>query len=305
MAARHDPDESTVKNFLKGLSFSQLLAGALAAVTSFLLSSKIGIAGSVIGVAVASIVSTAASQIYQNVIDASSKKLQNAAAQQLGEAAADGKDQDAGTQTIPPVGASGNGRGRKARVVASDGAAVDAGSSTNADNGRKSGNGGVPLTKHDKRVAIVVAAVSGLIAVAVTAGVILALTGGKGTDSVVHDIINPSMTSDDGGEMSPSPSQSVITPSTDATSTSEPSSTASTSTPKSGAHQDANTNDGGSDGNVTDTDPSASPSAGQDAGGNTDDANGSGEAGTDGSGQDGAGQSSDGQQNKNADANGD
>ena len=303
MAARHDPDESTVKNFLKGLSFSQLLAGALAAVTSFLLSSKIGIAGSVIGVAVASIVSTAASRIYQNVIDASSKKLQNAAAQQLGEAPADGKDQDADTQTIPPVGASGNGRGRKARVVASDGAAVDAGSATNAGNGRKSGNGRVPLTKHDKRVAIVVAAVSGLIAVAVTAGVILALTGGKGTDSVVHDIINPSMTSDDGGEMSPSPSQSVITPSMDATSTSEPSSAAGTSTPKSGAHQDTNTNGGGSDGNVTD--PSASPSAGQDAGGNTDDANGSGETGAGGSGQDGTGQSSDGQQNKDADTNDD
>ena len=68
-----------MKNFFKGLSFSQLFAGALAAITSFLLSSKIGIAGSVIGVAVASIVSTAASQIYKNVIDASSKKLQDAA----------------------------------------------------------------------------------------------------------------------------------------------------------------------------------------------------------------------------------
>ncbi len=58
---------------------------ALAAVTSFLLSSKIGIAGSVIGVAVASIVSSSASQLYQNVIDASSKKLQDAA-QQVGVA---------------------------------------------------------------------------------------------------------------------------------------------------------------------------------------------------------------------------
>ena len=46
-----------VRNFFKGLSVTQLSAGALAAVTSFLLSAKIGIAGSVIGVAVGSIVS--------------------------------------------------------------------------------------------------------------------------------------------------------------------------------------------------------------------------------------------------------
>ena len=99
-----------MKNFFKGISFSQLLAGALAAVTSFLLSSKIGIAGSVIGVAVASIVSTAASQLYQNVIDASSKKLQDAA-QQVGVApphanAHTGDHSTADiddTQTIAPV----------------------------------------------------------------------------------------------------------------------------------------------------------------------------------------------------------
>lgn len=100
-----------MKNFFKGLSFSQLFAGALAAITSFLLSSKIGIAGSVIGVAVASIVSTAASQIYKNVIDASSKKLQDAAQNQLRLApadpqagdAVDGTD-DAGSRPTAPSG---------------------------------------------------------------------------------------------------------------------------------------------------------------------------------------------------------
>lgn len=64
-----------MKNFFKGISFTQVLAGSLAAVTSFLLASKIGIAGSVIGVAIGSIVSAVASQLYQNVIHASSKKL--------------------------------------------------------------------------------------------------------------------------------------------------------------------------------------------------------------------------------------
>lgn len=57
-----------MKNFFKGISLSSIAAGALAAVTSFLLSAKIGIAGSVIGVAIGSIVSAVSSQIYQNVL---------------------------------------------------------------------------------------------------------------------------------------------------------------------------------------------------------------------------------------------
>ncbi|EPI61651.1 hypothetical protein HMPREF1578_00763, partial [Gardnerella pickettii JCP8017B] len=73
-----------VKNFFKGISFTQVLAGSLAAVTAFLLSSKIGIAGSVIGVAIGSIVSAVASQLYQNVIHASSKKIQSSSALKSG-----------------------------------------------------------------------------------------------------------------------------------------------------------------------------------------------------------------------------
>ncbi len=74
-----------MKNFFKGISFTQVLAGSLAAVTSFLLASKIGIAGSVIGVAVGSIVSAVASQLYQNVIHASSRKLAEANANNVAE----------------------------------------------------------------------------------------------------------------------------------------------------------------------------------------------------------------------------
>ena len=60
---------------LEGLSVPQVAAGALAAVTSMLLSSKIGIAGSVIGVAVGSVVSTVASQVYKQFLQASADKL--------------------------------------------------------------------------------------------------------------------------------------------------------------------------------------------------------------------------------------
>lgn len=61
------------------LSFAQVMAGALAAATSLLLSSYIGIAGSVIGAAVASIVSAVSSQVYKKVISASADKIRDVA----------------------------------------------------------------------------------------------------------------------------------------------------------------------------------------------------------------------------------
>lgn len=57
------------------LSMAQVTAGALAAVTSMLLASQIGIYGSVIGVAVGSIVSAVASQLYKKFLMSSAEKL--------------------------------------------------------------------------------------------------------------------------------------------------------------------------------------------------------------------------------------
>lgn len=65
-----------MKDFFKNIKWLQILAGALAAVTSFLLMNRIGIAGSVIGAAVASIVTALATQIYQNVLNVSHDKMQ-------------------------------------------------------------------------------------------------------------------------------------------------------------------------------------------------------------------------------------
>ncbi|WP_455676227.1 hypothetical protein [Pseudoscardovia suis] len=65
-----------MKNFFGNIKWSQILAGALAAVTSFLFMNKIGIAGSVIGAAVASIVTALATQVYQDVLKASHDTMQ-------------------------------------------------------------------------------------------------------------------------------------------------------------------------------------------------------------------------------------
>ena len=61
------------------LSIAQVIAGALAAATVFLLSSVIGVAGSLIGAAVGSIVSAVSSQVYKKMLSASADKIRDVA----------------------------------------------------------------------------------------------------------------------------------------------------------------------------------------------------------------------------------
>lgn len=70
---------SGLKQIFSDLSFPQVTAGALAAVTSMLLASNVGIAGTVIGVAVSSVVSAVASQVYKQFILASAEKVKDLA----------------------------------------------------------------------------------------------------------------------------------------------------------------------------------------------------------------------------------
>lgn len=83
MAEETKPAKKEAASFWRSLfddiSIAQLLAGALAAVTSMLLASRIGIAGSVIGVAVGSIVSAVASQVYKKFLSASAEKIKDMA----------------------------------------------------------------------------------------------------------------------------------------------------------------------------------------------------------------------------------
>ena len=228
-----------MKNFFKGISFSSIFAGALAAVTSFLLSAKIGIAGSVIGVAAGSIVSAVATQVYKNVLKASGEKLQNAVpfvANDKDGTDGAGKSGDDATTVIAPAESKGeqtktlsaeesdettvmtsvdgdtttampatSGRvissaqagGRESNILPDN-----AGSNILPDNaggsiqhaGRRAS---FDAWLHGKRAPIVIAIVSALIGVAVSAGLILAFTGGHGTDTVVRDMVNSKQTPSD------------------------------------------------------------------------------------------------------------
>ncbi len=237
-----------MKNFFKGISFSSIFAGALAAVTSFLLSAKIGIAGSVIGVAAGSIVSAVATQVYKNVLKASGEKLQNAVpfvANDKDGTDGAGKSGDDATTVIAPAESKGeqtktlsaeesdettvmtsvdgdttaampatSGRvissaqagGRESNILPDNAGSNilpdNAGSNILPDNaggsiqhaGRRAS---FDAWLHGKRAPIVIAIVSALIGVAVSAGLILAFTGGHGTDTVVRDMVNSKQTPSD------------------------------------------------------------------------------------------------------------
>ena len=63
------------KGLFGDISIPQIIAGAAAAATSVALASKIGIAGSVIGAAVSSVITVVSSQIYRHFISASAEAL--------------------------------------------------------------------------------------------------------------------------------------------------------------------------------------------------------------------------------------
>lgn len=220
-----------MKNFFKGISFSSIFAGALAAVTSFLLSAKIGIAGSVIGVAAGSIVSAVATQVYKNVLKASGEKLQNAVpfvANDKDGTDGAGKSGDDATTVIAPAESEGEQTktlsaeesdettvmtsvdgDTTAAMPATSGRVISSAQAGGRESNILPDNAGGSIQHagrrasfdawlHGKRAPIVIAIVSALIGVAVSAGLILAFTGGHGTDTVVRDMVNSKQTPSDG-----------------------------------------------------------------------------------------------------------
>ena len=177
-----------MKKFFEGLSLSSIVAGTLAAVTSFLLASKIGIAGSVMGAPASYIVSAVATKIYQNILTASGEKLQSASSSGNDDDTTDNKsDKAAESESDTTMTGMVNtvSTARKPREVVS-----------NRANGRTySVNELRKARSHNsKRTAIIVTLVSGLLAVAVTAGIVMLVTQGRGTDHIITPSTTPTQT---------------------------------------------------------------------------------------------------------------
>lgn len=75
MSQRSDEPRGVFDDF----SFSAVAASALTAATSFLLTSKIGLAGSLIGAMIAAIISTVSTQVYKGMLLASADRIKEAA----------------------------------------------------------------------------------------------------------------------------------------------------------------------------------------------------------------------------------
>ena len=373
-----------MENFFKGISFSSICAGALAAVTSFLLSAKIGIAGSVIGVAAGSVVSAVATQVYKNVLKASGEKLQQAVP--LPSSSDEASDEPAADET-QVLGSSA--KGDETRIIGSSPVASDATMVLSADTvaiapsglprvissgqededatrtlGDIAGAGKTPVVQdgqrgvgsasiangksaarsargvqvqhagrrssnwlHSKYAPAIIAFVSALVGVGVSAGLILAFTGGQGTDTVVRNVVHEKVVPSNentGGSVSgneQAPAQKPKSDSTDSngeTTTGGSDKTTSGSTDSSTSNgTSSNTTNGSTSGNSgsssdnssngptqTGTDSSNGTSSNGGTSGTTGDgsSSGTGSSGTDGSTGTGTSGSTDGTAGSTGDA---
>lgn len=195
----HEKKESE-KSVFDDLSVPQVVAGALAAVTSLLLSNVIGLAGSVIGVAVASIVSAVSSQAYKHFLAKSAENIKShisndddsneewaeniengTAAHPVPNAAATAHESETATRQMREV------RGTSTPHLGDKGAMTQTGIEKRASSIKK--------TKVQRGV-IVISIVSALVAVVVYAVFINVATQGQGVGTKTPSIISTTTTND-------------------------------------------------------------------------------------------------------------
>ena len=309
------------------LSATQVIAGALAAVTSMLLASQIGIAGSVIGVAVGSIVSTVASQLYKKFLAASADRLRDlspveamapASSKGIGaKASAVGDVGNRDGRTVE-LGLSSQGKVASAKAFGADGGdgspAEDVGISTeetavldpavlrtshtpSIDDTALQGDATVikaqSMRKHKRKLqrrVAAVAVVSALAAVVLSAFLVNAVTDGQGFGAKVSTIPYVQSNQTDQGESSDGDAGS------DASRNDGSQENGGSSTEDASKDKDSSAQDNGSTGSNGDNQQggSADPSnpsggTGEDQGSGTGSGDGSGDGGTDTGGSQGSG----------------
>lgn len=179
------------------LSIAQVIAGALAAATVFLLSSVIGVAGSLIGAAVGSIVSAVSSQVYKKMLSASADKIRDVAPDGVSANQADLDE----TRLMAPVSSS------ETRVIDSGKVAASATKVMGADDIRYQAHASsdkavdpalqrAHVRRRRKarvqRSVIIVSVVSALIAIVISAGLIHVFTDGQGIGEKTEPIFTAS-----------------------------------------------------------------------------------------------------------------
>lgn len=249
--ASQDADEPQKRGVLSEFSGSAVIASALAAVTSFALQSKIGLAGSIIGVGVAAAATTIASQVYKGMLSASAQKLKDLSDQAPTTNGAYGATRD--------LRASSGTTQAWAKPVSLDDAASEAGV---ADSGTPIAPQSVRDAAQSRKGALVrkrmaiVMAVAAVAAVLVYALIVNLATSGQGIGSTEPIVATSSQSQDDqrpqdAGAAKGKGTQSQQTKGTADGSKQDGKSSGTTSGTTDGAKDSSGTTTGGTSGNAS------------------------------------------------------
>lgn len=242
------------KGLFDDISIPQIIAGAAAAATSVALASKIGIAGSVIGAAVSSVITVVSSQVYRHFISASAKALKGTHAAVDYPAGAyepvelDAEEHLGGAATTQEMRQIA-GRATTARVAPNSLRAKAA----------------AERSQTQKKVIIFSIAIA-IVAVIVCTGAILITTAGEGLGERPEPILSSRTTEHDADNTGQSQNQQDDSQGTSASTDS------SSNTPDQSQSADSSANSGGTQSGTTDssqTTDGSQPSTGDQTSGNT------------------------------------
>ena len=242
------------KGLFDDISIPQIIAGAAAAATSVALASKIGIAGSVIGAAVSSVITVVSSQVYRHFISASAEALKGTHA---------AVDYPAGAYEPVDLNAEehlgGAATTQEMRQVA--GRATTARVAPNSLRAKAAAE----RSQTQKKVIVFSIAIA-IVAVIACAGAILITTAGEGLGERPEPILSSRMTGHDADSSDQSQSQQDDSQDTSASTDS------SSNTPDQSQNADSSVNNSGAQSGTTDssqTTDGSQPSTGDQTSGNT------------------------------------
>ena len=242
------------KGLFDDISIPQIIAGAAAAATSVALASKIGIAGSVIGAAVSSVITVVSSQVYRHFISASAKALKGTHAD---------VDYPAGAYEPVELNAEehlgGAATTQEMRQIA--GRATTARVAPNSLRAKAAAE----RSQTQKKVIIFSIAIA-IVAVIACTGAILITTAGEGLGDRPEPILSSRTTEHDADSTGQSQSQQDDSQGTSASTDS------SSNTPDQSQSADSSANSGGTQSGTTDssqTTDGSQPSTGDQTSGNT------------------------------------
>lgn len=186
-----------LRSLFDDLSIAQVIAGALAAATVFLLSSVIGVAGSLIGAAIGSVISAVSSQVYKKALSASADKLRDVGPTSLMDsvdASSIKKEEEKSTSsedetTFIPARTNAAEKSAAAHVMSANDLRYTAPNTNGEDPALRRAHERRNRKAKVQRQVLVVSVVSSLIAIVICAGIITFATQGEGIGTKTEPIL--------------------------------------------------------------------------------------------------------------------